>query len=111
MWGTASSNFLKVDDLESVIIAISLAASPKGRVETNDYNEVRVVWIEQGGKLLDYIDSNSIDQLVAVCGELEDLDSVEDLRTLLTNMKNLSREWRTSIDDDGSLRFYIDVVY
>ena len=108
-WGSSSSFFIESDAIEEVLTSLSLAAFPTGEVLINEYNEVNVVWIEDGKKFLDYIDSKSVDQLISESSEIADQADMEDVRSLLGNIKSLSSKWRQLIDGaDGSLRFYID---
>ncbi len=105
-WGSPSSCFLKSDAVERVLTDLSLAAIPTGRVLSTEYDGVNVVWIAEGAKFLDYIESKSINELAAC---LVDIDDVEGTQSLLSNIQNLSSEWRQQVDEgDGSLRFYVD---
>jgi hypothetical protein len=64
-----------------------LESSPNGQVLVNGYGDVDVLWIENGNKFLD----------------------VEDVRSVLGNIKVLSAGWRSFVDPKGgALRFYID---
>lgn len=106
--GAHSGCFVEPTDLDTILTALSFASNPEGKVSSNDYDEVNVVWIEDGRKFLDYIDSNDVDQLMSDKGEIEDLDDADQVRTVLSNIKNMSTEWQQHIHKDGSLRFYID---
>jgi Ran GTPase-activating protein (RanGAP) involved in mRNA processing and transport len=108
-WGPSSDCFIKSDGVEEVLTSLSLASFPGGTLEINEYDEVNVVWIEDGKKFLDYIDSKSVDQLISESSEIAERDDLDDVRILLESIKRLSSEWRQLVDDsDGSLRFYID---
>ncbi len=105
-WGSSSSCFLASNAVERVLTDLTHAAIPAGRMSSTEYGEVNVVWIEEGAKFLDYIESKSVNELAA---HIVDIDDVEATQSLLSNIKNLSSEWRQQLDeDDGSLSFYVD---
>jgi hypothetical protein len=106
-WGTSSSCFIDSDELEKLIESFaSDDMSKAGKVETEDYGEVCSVWIEDGKKFLDYIANRTAEQHYEENSDLEFVE--EDIKALLGNMVVLVSKWRESIDDDGSLTFYID---
>jgi hypothetical protein len=86
-----------------------LESSPNGQVLVNGYGDVDVLWIENGNKFLDYVDSKTVDQMVAENSEIAERSDVEDVRSVLGNIKVLSAGWRSFVDPKGgALRFYID---
>jgi hypothetical protein len=108
-WGSSSDNFLAPNEVEQIIEDIaSEDAAAAGKVETQDYGEVRSIWIENGGKFLDFITQQSPVELYEMFSDWDQFDK-DDTLSLLGNMHSFASEWRTMIDPkDGSLRFYID---
>jgi hypothetical protein len=106
-WGTYQSCFVRAEEVESIIDAFaSEDMSKAGKVESNDYGELRSIWIEDGTKFLDYIASRTPEQHYEENSDLEFLNG--DVKALLQNMVNAIPEWRTFLSEDGSLTFYID---
>ena len=109
-WGTASSCFVDGDALEQILLDLAEFSDPSGITETNDYSDNRVVWIQNGNALLNFIDGNSIEELFDQNSDwaLGSDEEVANIRTVLENMKSLCTEWCKSVGKDGSIRFYID---
>lgn len=114
-WGPNSSCFVESDAIVEVLTSLVLASSPDltsspdGQVSVNGYGEVDVLWIENGKKFLDYVDSKTVDQMISENSEITERPDVEDVRSLIGNIKALSSDWRKLVDPKGgALRFYID---
>lgn len=114
-WGTNSSCFVESDALVEVLTSLVLASSPDSescpnpQVLVNGYGEVDVLWIENGNKFLDYIDRTTVGQMISENSEIAERPDVEDVRTLLENIRALASDWRKLVDPKGgALRFYID---
>jgi hypothetical protein len=117
-WGTNSDCFLSSEELESVLIDLATFADEEGGTVTSDYDENRVLWIQNGAAFLNLIDGNSVEELCAMNSDWQSFDGdpedpatqrAENVKTVLGNMKSLCSEWRASLDPgDGGLTFYID---
>lgn len=110
IWGTGSSVFLPSEKLEEVLVAISENAFA-GTVEAADYDDIRSVWIEDAIIFFDFLAEKTTEDLVPLLlnhlSMLTDDDAV-DLKNVIENIKSLAIEWRESIQEDGSINFYID---
>lgn len=104
-FGDSSSTFVSPADLEVIFIEL-VEKSFAGDIRISDYDEQRSIWIEEGFKFLDYINSKG----TAFLASLGDGDSWDqpDLESLFGNMKALATDWQSLIKEDGSLTFYID---
>ena len=108
-WGPSASCLRGTYATEVILELLSKAADPGGKVQTTEYDDVLVTWIENGTRFLDYIDSTNADLLITVTNMNATLSEKEDVLNVLEEMKRMSLEWRSFVDDtDGSLRFYID---
>ena len=108
-WGPHSSCFVDGDALEQILLDLAEFSDPSGDTESSDYSENRVVWIQNGDAFLNFIDSNSIEELFAQNSDWEDSEErAANVKSLLGNLKSLCTEWRKSVDTAGSIRFYID---
>jgi hypothetical protein len=115
-WGSHSACFVQSDDFQDVLASLACAGSPIEDEATSDtpltitgYGEYDVVWIARGDRFLDYVDSKTVDELISENGQIREMDDVDDVRSLLGNIKALSPEWRKLVDPKGgALRFYVD---
>lgn len=110
IWGDSSSSFLQPEDLEDVLITIA-EHSFAGDVEAADYLDVRSIWIENAVNFFDYVKDKSTDFIIANLLDHVSVindDDVDDLKSVIENIKALDAEWRKSIQEDGSINFYID---
>lgn len=101
-WGAASGCF--VEDLAGFISTLAEYAGC-GRVEETTYGDHISLWIESGSRFLDAVEAY---QPGALATHESSPDDTPALHSLCSNMKSLASEWRGSLDDDGSLTFYID---
>ncbi|MGB7133180.1 MAG: hypothetical protein WBD59_20375 [Candidatus Sulfotelmatobacter sp.] len=70
-----------------------------------------VVWLENGRKVLDYMEADRRFNAVSFKDSMEEQGTTvnkSDLIALIDNMQSLSKQWRTSIGKHGELVFYID---
>ena len=102
-WGEASSCFIDADEVVTLLrIMAAILVIPS---EHHSYADNVSVWIEDGTKLLDYIESRRFTaSSVARSSGLK----AEALKPLIGNMKALSRKWRRAIGSHGELHFYVD---
>jgi hypothetical protein len=98
-----------VDDLAGFIGTLAEYAGC-GRVEETTYGDHISLWIESGSRFLDAVEAYQPGSLAS--HESSTYKSSEEdiaaLHSLCSNMRSLASEWRGSLDDDGSLTFYID---
>ena len=102
-WGESCSCSVDADEL--VRLLRRLADSLDIASEHHNYADNVSVWIEDGNKLLDHLESQ---QFTARClARLTGL-KVQALKPLIGNMKALAGKWRNSIGTHGELHFYVD---
>lgn len=101
-WGEASSCF--VDNMACLLEWIADFGGC-GRVEQTTYGDNIAVWIEAGTRFLDTIKAYGFQSIVARELHSEDVSAI---RSVCSNMRALASKWRNSLNDDGSLTFYID---
>ena len=102
-WGEACSCFIDADEVVRLFrgIADSLGIPS----EHHNYADNVSVWVEDGNKLLDYIESRRFTaSAVARIAGLE----TKALDPLISNMKAFARKWRGSVGAHGELHFYVD---
>ena len=100
-WGEASSCF--VDNLAGLLQLIADFGGC-GRDEQTTYGDNIAVWIEAGTRFLDTIESYRFRSTVVREFRSEDVA----VRSVCSNMRALASKWCNSLNDDGSLTFYID---
>jgi len=96
-----------------VVVALlqDLAARADTASSENCYGDNIAVWLEDGVKVLQYIEKDERFNSLSFKGSLEEQGvSAEqsDLAPLVQNMKSLAREWRNSLGAHGELVFYVD---
>ena len=102
-WGEACSCFIDADEVVRLLrIMANTLDIPS---EHHSYADNVSVWIEDGAKLLDHIESHrftapSVARLIGL--------KAKALPALVSNMKALSRNWRRAIGSHGELHFYVD---
>ncbi len=101
-WGEASSCF--VDNMAGLLQLIADFGGC-GRVEQTTYGDNITVWIEAGTRFLDTIEAYRFRSIVV--RELRG-EGVSAVRSVCSSMRSLAARWRSSLNDDGSLTFYID---
>lgn len=102
IWGHASDCF--VTNMEGLLEAIATLGDC-GKVEQTEYGDHATIWIENGSRFLETIRDEEFSPTI-----LRQLNSEEseEVRIVCSNMQALESEWRDSLDEDGSLTFYID---
>ena len=108
IWGEHSSCFVDADLMLRVLLTIAVEAGSRG--ETYEYGDKTSIWVEDGGKLLDFIRNERLftaERIARTLG-LNEVHYVNDLKFLVSNMQILADKWRDSIDVHGALTFYID---
>ena len=88
-----------------------LAARVGTRSDEHEYGDKQVVWLEDGNKVLDYIEADGRFSAASFRDSMEEQGVVvngNDLIPLIDNMRSLSKQWRSSIGKHGELVFYID---
>jgi len=107
IWGTASSCFIgnPAEFLEALA-----EHSGCGPTERHPYAECISVWISDGCKFLDALQTTEFPPALFFFYQFfkEENDSAA-LASLWQNLKALADEWRDSVNTDGSIVFYIDV--
>ena len=77
----------------------------------HEYGDNQVVWLENGRKVLDYMEADERFSAASFKDSMEEQGitvSKDDLIALIDNMRSLSKQWRSSIGKHGELVFYID---
>lgn len=108
-WGESVSWSGSMDEHDKACGLIAQAAFRAGsESQCHQYDELSVVWIENGKAFLDFLKARDWKPVPGVAeDEVFDLDQ-EEIR-LLNSMADMWAEWTDSIDPvDGSLRFYVD---
>ena len=102
-WGESCSCFIDADEVVRLLrILADILNIPS---EHHSYADNVSVWIEDGTKLLDYIESRRF--TTPSVGRLTE-QKTKALKPLIGNMKALSRRWRRAIGSHGELHFYVD---
>lgn len=106
-WGKPSSCFVTPNTLLRILHEIATQSGSSS--EAHAYGDKTSVWIENGGKFLDFVGNQrafTAERVARMLG-LDD-DQLNDLKFLVSNMQVLADEWRASIGAHGSLTFYVD---
>ena len=103
-WGKASGCF--IDNLIS-FIEVFAEQSDCGPTEQCPYGQHTSLWISDGSKFLDALEASTFPPTPSFSDNFEVKDT-EAFASLCQNMKNLASAWRESLNNDGSLVFYID---
>ncbi len=108
MRGEHSSCFVDADLMLQVLLTIATEAGSRG--EAYEYGDKTSIWVEDGGKLIDFICNERLftAERIARALELKKAHHLNDLKFLVSNMQILADKWRDSIDAHGALTFYID---
>ena len=102
-WSEACSCFIDADEVVRLLRRVSEVLDIPS--EHHNYADNVSVWIENGNKLLDYVESRRFTaRSVAALTGLK----APTLRPLIGNMKTLARKWRRAIGAHGELHFYVD---
>jgi len=102
-WSDACSCFIDADEVVRLLRRVSEVLDIPS--EHHNYADNVSVWIEDGNKLLDYVESRRFTaRSVAALTGLK----AQALKPLIGNMKTLARNWRRAIGAHGELHFYVD---
>jgi hypothetical protein len=94
-----------------IVLLHDLAARAGTASDEHEYGDNQVVWLENGTKVLDYVEADERFNAASFKDSLEEQGIVvnkNDLTTLIDNMRTLVKQWRSSIGEHGELVFYID---
>ena len=109
IWNMHSSCFVEPEEL--IALLHDLAARAGTASDEHEYGDNKAVWLEDGNKVLDYMEADERFNAASFKDSLEEQGVVvnkKDLSTLIENMRNLAKQWRSSIGEHGELVFYID---
>jgi hypothetical protein len=104
-----SSCFVESEEL--IALLHDLAARVGTASEEHEYGDNKAVWLEDGNRVLDYIEADerfSADSFKDSMEEQGVVINQNDLTALIDNMRSLVKQWRGSIGEHGELVFYID---
>jgi len=109
IWNMHSSCF--VEPAELIVLLHDLAARVGTASHEHEYGDKQAVWLENGRKVLDYMEADERFSAASFRDCLEEQGIAvdrNDLTTLIDNMRSLAKQWRNSIGEHGELVFYID---
>jgi hypothetical protein len=109
IWNVSSSCFVEPEEL--TVLVHDLAARVGTASDEHEYGDNQVVWLENGRKVLDYMEADERFSAASFRDSLEEQGIAvkrNDLLALIDNMRGLSKQWRSSIGEHGELVFYID---
>jgi hypothetical protein len=109
IWNAHSSCFIEPEKL--MVLLHDLAARVGTASGEHEYGDNQVVWLENGRKVLDYMEADERFSAASVKDSIEEQGTAvnkNDLIALIDNMRSLSKQWRSSIGKHGELVFYID---
>ncbi len=109
IWNMHSSCFVESEEL--IALLHDLAARVGTASNEHEYGDNKAVWLEDGKKVLDYMEADERFNAASFRDSLEEQGVVidkNDLTTLIDNMRSLVKQWRSSIGERGELVFYID---
>jgi hypothetical protein len=109
IWNVHSSCFIEPEKL--IVLLHDLAARVGTASDEHEYGDNKTVWLEDGKKVLDYMEADERFNAASFKDSLEEQGVVvnkNDLTTLTDNMRSLVKQWRSSIGERGELVFYID---
>jgi len=104
-----SSCFVEPEELMALLH--DLAARVGTASDEHEYGDNKAVWLEDGKKVLDYMETDERFNAASLKDSMEEQGVVinqNDMTTLIDNMRSLVKEWRSSIGERGELVFYID---
>jgi len=109
IWNAHSSCFIEPEKL--IELLHDLAARVGSASDDHGYGDNQVVWLENGRKVLDYMEADERFSGASFKDSMEEQGiavNKNDLIALIDNMRSLSKQWRSSIGKHGELVFYID---
>jgi hypothetical protein len=81
--------------------------------DEHEYGDNKAVWLEDGNKVLDYIEADERFNAASFKDSMEEQGIVinqNDLTTLIDNMRSLAKQWRSSIGERGELQRLLDLI-
>ena len=109
IWNMHSSCFVEPEEL--IVLLHDLAARVGTGSDEHEYGDNRAVWVEDGKKVLNYVETDERFNAASFKDSMEEQGIIinqNDLTSLIDNMRNLAKQWRSSIGEHGELVFYID---
>ena len=109
IWNVHSSCFIEPEKL--IVLLHDLAARVGTASDEHEDGDKHAVWLENGRKVLDYMEADERFSAASFTDSLEEQGLVinkHDLIALIDNMRGLAKQWRSSIGEHGELVFYID---
>lgn len=109
IWNMHSSCFVEPEELIGLLH--DLAARVGTASDEHEYGDNKAVWLQDGKKVLDYIEADERFNSASFKDSMEEQGVVinkNGLSTLIDNMRSLAKQWRNSIGEHGELVFYID---
>ena len=109
VWNAHSSCFVEPGEL--IALLHDLASRVGTASDEHEYGDNKAVWLEDGKKVLDYMEADERFTAASFNDSMEEQGIVvnkSDLATLIDNMRSLVKQWRSSIGEHGELVFYID---
>jgi hypothetical protein len=104
-----SSCFIEPGKL--IVLLHDLAARVGTASDDHEYGDNQVVWLENGRKVLDYMEADERFSAASLKDSMEEQGiavNKNDLIRLIDNMRSLSKQWRSSVGRHRELLFYID---
>jgi hypothetical protein len=109
IWNEHSSRFVEPQEL--IVLLHDLAARVEPASDEHEYGDNKAVWLEEGNKVLGYIEADERFNAASFKDSLEEQGvtvNQKDLATLIDNMRSLAKQWRSSIGGHAELVLYID---
>ncbi len=109
IWNLHSSCLVESEEL--IALLHDTAARVGTASDEHEYGDNKASWLEDGTKVLDYMEADERFNPASFKDSLEEQGIVinqNDLSTLIDNMRGLVKQWRSSIGEHGELVFYID---
>jgi len=109
IWNAHSSCFVEPEEL--IMLLHDIAARVGTASDEHEYGENKAVWLEDGNKVLNYMEADERFNGASFKDSMEEQGVVinqNDLATLIDNMRSLVNQWRSSLGEHGELVFYID---
>ncbi len=105
VWGEPTDQFVSYI---AVVELIHKAAEEIGETAIqNTYGYLEVIWIADGRPFLRFLQNEDKFNILRYREFFPDEDEAG-LQSLISNIRNMAEKWKESLDEDGSLRFYID---
>jgi hypothetical protein len=110
IWNIHSSCFVESEELIALLHDIAPRVGTAS--DEHEYGDNKAIWLEEGTKVLDYMEADERFNAASFKESLEEQGIVinqNDLSALIDNMRGLVTQWRSSIGERGELVFYTDV--